>query len=62
MHIKIISIGIIIFSILYGYTASRDFNKYLSYMTENEKLTELNMEDVRFKVVNCIAQCSFSSA
>jgi uncharacterized membrane protein YidH (DUF202 family) len=42
-HVKLISISIISFSILYGYTASRDFNNYLNYMYKQDNLTELNI-------------------
>jgi hypothetical protein len=43
IYIKIIAILVIIFSIIYGYTASRDFENYLTYMEKQDNFTELNI-------------------
>jgi len=42
-HIKIIALLVILFSIIYGYTASSDFANYLTYMEKHNELTELNI-------------------
>ena len=41
-HIKMIAIWVIIFSIVYGYTASRNFTIYLTYMEKQDGFSELN--------------------
>ena len=53
-HIKLIAVSIVIFSIFYGYTASRDFNSYLKFIDKQNTLTELDvllLSQWRFRLI-----------
>lgn len=53
-RIKLIAVCMIIYSLFYGYTASKNFNNYLKFITKKNNLTELDVlliSQWRFRII-----------
>ena len=53
-RLKLIAICIVIYSISWGYIASRDFNNYLKFITKKNNLTDLDVlliSQWRFRII-----------